>query len=141
MDKQDRNKFNWRSLLGALTISLGAFGIIESPAAQATPKMVQGSFELAQVGVQSQIDGPTPLNLRPRTHIPLPESRYDRRDDYGDREYRDLYRDYESEYGHDHYHSHRRGDRHRRGPVIIINPSNSESYRSNSDGYIRVIRK
>ncbi len=137
MGKQYRNKFHWRSLLGALAISLGAFSIIESPPAQATPKLIQGSFEIAQVGVRSQINGPTPLNLRPRTHIPLPESRYDRRGDYGDREYRD----YKSEYGHDHYHRSRRSDRHRRGPVIIINPSNySESYR-NSDGYIRVIRK
>ncbi|HEY9772090.1 MAG TPA: hypothetical protein V6C71_26900 [Coleofasciculaceae cyanobacterium] len=137
MGKQYRNKFNWRSLLGALAISLGAFSIIESSAAQATPELIQGSFELAQVGVRSQIDGPTPLNLRPRTHIPLPESRYDRRGYYGDREYRD----HEYKYGHDHYHPHPRGDRHRRGTVIIINPSNySESYR-NSDNYIRVIRK
>ena len=137
MGKQYRNKFNWRSLLGALTISFGAFSIIKSSPAQATPEPIQGSFELAQVVVQSQIDGPTPLNLRPRTHIPLPESRYDRRDDYRYREYRD----YESEYGHDHHHSSRRSDRNRRGPVIIINPSNySESYR-NSDNYIRVIRK
>lgn len=138
MGKQYRNKFNWRSLLGALTISLGAFGIIESPAVQATPELIQGSFELAQVGVQSQINGPTPLNLRPRTHIPLPESRYDRRDDYGYREYRDR----ESKYGHDYYHPHRRGDLHGRDTVIIIRPSNNiESYRNSYDSYIRVIRR
>ncbi|MGF1588915.1 MAG: hypothetical protein ACFCU7_06690 [Pleurocapsa sp.] len=137
MDQQAQNKFNWRSLLGALTISLGAFGIIESPA-QATPDRIQSGFELAQVGVRSRINGPTPLNLRPRTHIPLPESRYNPRDDYGysgDRERK-------SRYGRDYHHTHRRSDRHGRDTVIIIKPSNYvESYRNNDSSYIRIIRK
>ncbi len=137
MDQQAQNKFNWRSLLGTLAISLGALGIVESPA-QATPERIQSSFELAQVGVRSRIDGPTPLNLRPRTHIPLPESRYNSRDDYGYSGSRKR----KSGYDRDYHHTRRRGDRHGRDTVIIIRPSNDvESYRSNDDSYIRVIRK
>ena len=123
---------DWRSL--GIAISLGIFSLAQTPA-RAFPAASQSSFELAQVGVGSRIDRPTPLNLRPRTHIPLPTVngrsgsyyRYSDRDRYYDR----------YQYGHEHYHTHRRRNRHRKGPVIIINPANSYS---NYD-YIRVIRK
>lgn len=132
-------KFNWQTALGAVAIALGTLGTIESPVI-AFPEQTEDGFKLAQVGVRSRINAPTPLNLRPRTHIPLPRSnshryRYPKyRDDYGRNRYR---------YGHGRYHDrhygHRR-DRHHRGTVIIINPSNYNSH-SNYDGYIRVIGK
>jgi hypothetical protein len=132
MREQDR-PFSWKAI-GTLAIFLGMFGALESPA-WAIPVKNQNSFELAQVGVRSRLDGPTPLNLRPRTDIPLPRSSY-----YGYPRSRNYHRD-EYKYGHEHYHTHhRRRDSHRRGPVIIINPNNYFEY-SNYDSYIRVIRK
>ena len=135
MVKQHR-LLDWRSL--AIAISLGIFSIAQSPA-RAIPASNQSSFKIAQVGVRSRINRPTPLNLRPRTHIPLPtvndrSGSYYRYPKYRDRHY-DRYR-----YGHDHYHPHRRRDRYRNrsGTVIIINPANSYS---NYDSYIRIIRK
>ena len=125
--------FDWRSL--AIAISLGIFSIAQTPA-RAIPASERSSLKLAQVGVRSRINRPTPLNLRPRTHIPLPTVngrsgyyRYPNRDRY--------YNGYE--YGHDHYHTHRHRHRHRRGPVIIINPSSYSEY--SNYNYIRIIRK
>lgn len=137
MVKQHRNILNWQSALGTLAISLGIFSIAQS-SARAIPTNSH-SFKLAQVGVRGRINGPTPLNLRPRTHIPQPTvndryGSYYRHPEYRDRHY-DRYG-----YGHDHYHTHRRRNRHKRGPVIIINPANYSEY-SNHNGYIRVIRK
>ena len=133
MSEQYQNPFIWRAI-GTLAIFIGMFGAVKSPD-QAIPVKTQNSFELAQVGVRSRIDGPTPLNLRPRTHIPLPRGSY-----YGYPRYSNYHRD-GYKYGHEHYHTHhRRRDRHRRGPVIIINPNNYSEY-SNYDSYIRVIRK
>lgn len=139
MLEQQRSLVDWRSILGILAISLGIFSVTESPA-RAIPTKSQ-NFKLAQVGVGSRINRPTPLNLRPRTHIPLPTVRDSRSDRYY-RSRENRHRHYDGyEYGHDHYHTHRRRKPRRQGgPVIIINPSNYSEY-SNYDGYIRVIRK
>lgn len=138
MSGQDWAKFNWGSALGAIALFVGAISILETPA-EAVPEATK-DFELAQVGVTSQINAPIPLNLRPRTHIPLPTNsrssdydRYSRYDEYG--------------YGHEHeyHHDHHRGND-RNNTVIIINPANHSSYsnyESSSDqgSYIRIIRK
>ena len=129
--------FGWRAT--AIAIPLVIFSLTQS-SAKAIPAPNQSSFRLAQVGVGSRINRPTPLNLRPRTHIPLPTVRdrgygsYYRHPKYRDRHY-DEYR-----YGHDHYHTHRRRHRRRKGPVIIIDPANYSGY-SNHNGYIRIIGK
>ncbi len=144
MNKQHQKKINWQLALGAIAIAGSTFGISLSPA-QAAPKLIKGSFELAQVGIRSHNNAPVPLNLRPRTHIPLPTSRSsqdyygypgsrgDRHDEYG----------YRYGYGHDHHHDHHRSDRQNNGTIIIISPATSSSYSdySNQSGYIRVIRK
>ena len=136
MVKQHRNLLNWRSALGSLAISLGIFSVAQSPA-RAIPTNSH-SCKLAQVGVRSRVNGPTPLNLRPRTHIPQPtvNGRYG---SYYRHPNRDRHYD-RHEYGHDHYHTHRRQSRRRKGTVIIINPYSYSEY-SNHNGYIRVIRK
>lgn len=153
MTTQHQNKFSWQSALGAIAIFGSTFSI-SSTTVQAAPKPVKDSFKLAQVGVRSRINAPVPLNLRPRTHIPLPT--HSRSQDYEYPGYRDSYRgshggSYRNDrYGsghdhdcHDHHHSHHRGNRRNRGPVIIINPATLSSYSnySNQSGYIRVIRK
>lgn len=139
MARQDR-KFGWQTALGALVIFGGIFGSIEAPAS-AAPWKAQ-SERIAQVGVRSrsQIGSPTPLNLRPRTHIPLPTNSRSR-DYYGYP--RSRY------YGRGKYRHYR--DRHyprkfpRGGTTIIINPSNHSEYRhynySEYGGLIRTIRK
>lgn len=148
MNKLSLAKINWRTTLGTLAISLGTLGIIELPA-EANPHQVQDSLQIAQVGVRSRINAPTPLNLRPRTHIPLPSRRYNRRSNYcgyhgcrGEHRHHRRYRrsNRRVRYDHDHYDHHRRS-RSRKRSVIIINPSNSNSRYSNDNGYIRVIRK
>ena len=131
MSKQ--HQFHWQ-IWATIAIFLSILGITESPA-RAFPQPSQDSFKLAQVGVGSRINPPTPLNLRPRTHIPLPPSRYNH---YEYPQYRDFYRSDRYRYGHERYR-----DRHHRksgGTVIIINPSYNNSY-SNYDSYIRIIRK
>ena len=137
MVKQHRI-LDWRSLLGTITISLGIFSVIDSPV-RAKPASVQSGFKLAQVGVGSRINPPTPLNLRPRTHIPLPTVENHRGGYYRYPEDRGHHHDGYT-YGHDHYHTHRRRNRRRKGPVIIINPAGYSEY-SNHNGYIRIIRK
>jgi hypothetical protein len=131
-------KFDWRATLGAIALFTGTGCILGTPA-QAVPEATRDSFKLAQVGVTSQINAPIPLNLRPRTHIPLPTNsrsndydRYSRYDEYG--------------YGHkyDHHDPHRDNDR--SDTVIIINPANHSSYStyesySDQGGYIRIIRE
>ena len=137
MGRQDR-KFKWQTALGALAVSWGIFGAIEAPAS-AAPWKAQ-SRRIAQVGVRSQIGSPTPLNLRPQTHIPLPTNSRSR-DYYGYP--RSRY------YGHGKYGHYR--DRHypprrsRGGTVIIINPSNYSEYSnynySEYGGRVRIIGK
>jgi hypothetical protein len=138
----------------AVAFLAGALFLLESPA-QAVPKITKDSFQLAQVGITSQINGPIPLNLKPRTHIPLPTDSRSREDDYSsgyDDGYVDGYRDSaEDGYHHnrDYYHGyHRDRDRQRKDTVIIINPATSTTYESygnydrdnNPRGYIRIIR-
>lgn len=139
MSKQRQTKLNWKSVLGAIALVVGS-GAIAFPA-QATPDWETESFKLAQV--RSRVNPPTPLNLRPRTHTPLPTTRgsrgYYHRSGYGSRSRR-LYGGYnrhDSDYGYRHDRDYRR-DRHQRdkgGTVIIINPANSRS--SNHRGYNR----
>ena len=147
MNKQPQHKFYWQQALGAMAIALGAMSIIKTPAV-ANPYN-QDSFKIAQVGVRSQINAPTPLNITPPpgTHIPLPESNYHNRDYYGDprgssRDYipYEGYRrenDYRRDYGYHRRDTYER-NRSRGGTVIIINPATESS---NSNSYIRVIRK
>lgn len=132
---------NWQSALGAIALAVGVLGITKSPA-QSMPA-ASDSLQIAQVGVRSRINSPTPLNLRPRTHIPSPNSRrssdYYRHSRSRDRYYRDEYG-----YGHHHHHDRHHGHHRRRqnrGPVIIINPANSSYSRYTQDGYIRIIGK
>jgi hypothetical protein len=140
MNGQNYSKYNWQLVLSAIALFTGAVCIWESPA-EAMPEVTPDSFKLAQVGVSSQINSPTPLNLRPRTHIPLPTN--SRSSDYDHYSRSDEYSSYD-EYGYPHEHHHHRGNQ-RTDTVIIINPANSnstsyESY-SNRDGYIRIIRQ
>ena len=134
--------FNWKSTLSAIAFTAGTFGIGISSPAEAIPAN-RGGFKLAQVGVRSRINSPTPLNLRPQTHIPLPTnsrsyrhrdgggySRNPRHDDYGYGHYH---------HGNGHHHSHHRSKSRRGGTVIIINPSNSSYSNHRSRGsYIRI---
>lgn len=136
MSMQDR-KYRWQTALGALAISWGILDAIEVPAS-AAPRT---QSKIAQVGVRSQISPPTPLNLRPQTHIPLPTNSRSR-DYYG-------YPRSRGYYGHGKYGHYR--DRHypprppRGGTVIIINPSHHSEYRnynySEYGGRVRIIRK
>ncbi len=148
MNKQPQHKFYWQQALGTMAIAMGAMSIVKTPAVANSYN--QDSFEIAQVGVRSQINAPTPLNITPPpgTHIPLPESNYGNRDYYGDSRGSSRYIPYEdytreSNYRRD-YGYHRRDtyerNRSRGGTVIIINPATESSY-SNSNSYIRVIRK
>jgi len=149
MNEQNRIKFNWQSALSAMptasfAIALAVGVCAISDPAQSMPE-AEDSWQVAQVGVRSRINSPTPLNLRPQTHIPLPTNSRSS-DYYRHSGYRgDYYRHDEYGYGHHHHHhhGHHRGDRRNRGPVIIINPASSSSYSnySSQDSYIRVIRK
>lgn len=127
-------KLSWLKTLSPIALVLGGFWMTELPAA-AIPniEISQNNLYLAQVGVRSRIVPPTPLNLSPRYHIPLPQSNYRHRD-YGYDNYHDDY--------HHHHRYRRNGRRHSRnkGSVIIINPA-TEQHRSTSGSYIRIIRK
>lgn len=169
MDREPWSKYNLSPTLGAIRLRssfaiafLVATGcILESPA-QAAPaiktvitleftkdnfndSLKHDSLKVAQVGISSPNNAPIPLNLRPRTHIPLPTDSRSRDDDYHsgydhgyDRGYEDGY--YRGE--------HRDRHRHRKDTVIIINPATSSTYENygnydrnnNQRGYIRIIR-
>ena len=64
MNKQPQHKIYWRQALGAMAIAMGAMSIVKVPAV-ANPYSSQDSFKTAQVGVRSQINAPTPLNITP----------------------------------------------------------------------------
>jgi hypothetical protein len=155
MDRESWSKYNLSPTLGAIAFLVSMGCILESPA-QAVPeigsKVTKDSFQLAQVGISSPSNAPIPLNIRPRTHIPLPTSSQSSDDDYYseydseyDSGYDDGYRDAHEYHTHQDRHHHR--DRHRKDTVIIINPARStyESY-DHDDGdnnqrrYIRIIR-
>ena len=145
MSKKYGFKLNWRRVLGTLAIGIGAIAPLDIPAT-ASPQ--GNSLQLAQVGVRTRIESPTPLNLRPRIHIPLPTINHHynyprhhyprhhrRRGYYGGHEY------YRNSH-HPYYY--RRGRSHkkkyypsRRGKVIIINPGSHSSYGSQGS-YIRI---
>ncbi len=153
MNKQPQHKFYWQQALGAMAIAMGAMSIVKTPAVANPYNNSQDSFEIAQVGVRSQINAPTPLNITPPpgTHIPLPESNYGNRDYYRDSRgssrdyipYEDYRREHdyrERDYGYHRDHDTYERNRSRNGTVIIINPATRSTY-SNSSRYIRVIRK
>ena len=142
MNQKNIFKPNWRNTLGALAIGIGAITCINTPAT-ATP--IQNNFKLAQVGVRSRISSPTPLNLRPRVHIPLPRSNYSRynypkyNSGYDNHRFGDRY--YQND-RHHHHHEHTHDRHHRRGKVIIISPSNHNGISNySSDRLIRVIKR
>ena len=127
-------KFKWHAL-GTVAIFCGMFGVMKIPA-EATPWNSENNT-LAQVGVRSRITPPTPLNLRPQTHIPLPTTSRSR-DYYGYPRHRAYDR-----YGYrDRHHNYCRKNCSRNNTVIIINPpSYSEFEDSNNDRYLRIIRQ
>lgn len=115
MNRKYQAKLNWHHALGALTIM--GIGLINAPA-------------LAQVGIRSRIESPTPLNIKPRTHIPSPADRYnDPRYNYP--RYNPGYRHRGKYYPH-----HRRTHKRNGGTVIIINPSRRTYSDRNSQIYI-----
>ena len=122
------------------------FGTVGYTNTAATAAPIENNLQLAQVGVRSGITPPTPLNLRPRSHTPLPQSNYSHYPSRYDRRYGN-YRRHDPHYGDRHYyrHSHRHThhNRHRnRGKVIIISPGNHSGFSNYSNnGYIRVIGK
>ena len=129
---RQKQKFKWQTALGALAISYGMFGLMEA-SAEATPWNTQDSSTLAQVGVRSRINPPTPLNLRPQTHIPLPTTSRSR-DYYSYPRHRRIYQD--------RHYNYCRKRCSRNDTVIIINPSHySEFEYRNNDSYIRIIRQ
>ncbi|MGL4879921.1 MAG: hypothetical protein ACRC8K_02515, partial [Waterburya sp.] len=146
-------KLNWQHKLGVVAITLGFMGIIDS--AQAIP--TQNTFQLAQVGVRSQINAPTSLNITPPpgSHIPLPESNYDGYGSYDHEQpdssedyiyYKDSrgYRRHESNYDDDYYHHEYQTHRHhnqKSGNIIIINLPSETNYDSTNNTYIRIFRR
>ena len=153
MNREQQVKLNWKSILGAIaaTAALG----IGSSSVQASPEAElrqTESFEIAQIRFRSRISSPTPLNMRPRTHIPSPTTGSDYYDYHHDRYYR-QYRGHNryDRHGYGHHHDYdRRHGRHRgrngrRGTVIIINPGSSNTYSNYNytdiGGHIRIIRK
>ena len=131
-----QTKHGWLKIVSPIVFTLAGLGITELPAT-AMPKIESFSNELylAQVGVRSRVVPPTPLNLKPRYHIPLPASNYNY--------HRRTYDDRDNYYYRDRHHHHkysRRGSRSRRPVIIIINPA-AEQHRSTSQKYIRVIRR
>jgi hypothetical protein len=156
MDRKCWGKYNLSPIAGkirlnssfALALLAGALCLLESPV-QAAPEVIKDSFQLAQVGIKSQTDAPIPLNIRPRTHIPLPADSGSSDDDYHSG-YDDGYEQgYDDGYNDSVDYGYRRDrDRQEKNTVIIINPARStfESY-DNSDRdnhqrrrYIRIIR-
>lgn len=173
---EHRHKFygrlNWRPILSAFALGLGTIGLCspveamsqitakESPPLlenniRATSQITysQADFQLAQVGVRSRINGPTPLNITPPpgTHIPLPApTYYHYRYNHAPyhrgvrrkyiRHRRSSHYDRHQHYDDCHHHPHR-SRRHKKGSrVIIINPATHDRDNHNSS-YIRVIRR
>ena len=133
--KNNQTKFYWQKILGIFAIVSAASTI--STAAIANPHNSTELY-LAQVGVRSRINSPTPINLRPRHHIPLPSSnrssrynrRYNQHRDYRYSEYNDdYYRDrrinrkyrrrHQSDYDRD-IHNQRSRKRRTRGSITVF---------------------
>ena len=132
MASRHQTKHGWLKIVSPIVFTLAGLGITELPAT-AMPKIESFSneFYLAQVGVRSRVVPPTPLNLKPRYHIPLAASNYHRRSYYNRDNY--YYGDRHHEYG-------RRRSRSRKPVIIIINPA-VERHRSTSQNYIKIIRR
>lgn len=141
MASKHKLKLIWLKALSSVALVLGGFWSTGLPAT-AMPNIdsLENDIYLTQVGVsrgvQSRVVPPTPLNLTPRYHIPLPQSNY-----YRDRgRYYDYYD--HNDYDRDRHHHHHDYDRRRsrsRSPIIIINPA-VEQHRSTNQKYIRIIR-
>lgn len=144
MNKKNIFQLNWRNALGALAIGLGAIAYIELPT---TAYPIEDRLQLGGEGVRSRVTPPTPLNLRPRVRIPLPQSNYSRypRHSYprSNNSYNGNYprsHRHHEDYYHHHEHTHRSRSR-RRGKVIIISPGNYNGASNSTNGnLIRVIR-
>ncbi len=142
MNKKNKPELTLGSALGALAIGFVTIGFTNI---SATAAPIKADLQLAQVGVRSRITPPTPLNLRPRTHIPLPESNYS---SYPSRGYSRHNTYYDNSHRHDHHYGdgdrthygHNKRNRHRNGgTVIIISPGNHSGSNYSNNGYIRVI--
>ncbi|MEL6928561.1 MAG: hypothetical protein AAFO95_07995 [Cyanobacteria bacterium J06600_6] len=148
MNEPKKIKLHWQPTLSVIALALGLSGLDVAPA-QSLPEFAEDSWQIAQVGVRGRVTSPTPLNLTPRTHIPLPTNsrsrNYHRPYQYRGRHGRHNRHDpYSYGHSHDHHHhDHHHHHRRRKGPVIIIKPATSSSYSnySSQDGYIRIIRK
>jgi len=97
MSKSNQTKFYWQRILGIFAIVSSSSMV--SSAAIANPYS-SSELLLAQVGVRHRPSAPTPLNLRPRNHIPSTTSRHSRYNRHRDRRYsgynKDYYRDLRS---------------------------------------------
>ena len=133
MEEKSQGQFNWHPALSALAMVIGVIGTIDTPATAAAIK-VEDSIKVAQVGIRSRINSPTPLNLRPRTHIPLPRRSYRRH--YNHHHYHHHHHDNDS-YDRHYQHNTYRKRRSHKDKVIIINPGNLSDY--GRYNYIRVI--
>jgi hypothetical protein len=129
-----KNHSWWLKAGNLLKISLGTSTILGLTAI-VNPDMATAQYY--PDGVRSRVIPPTPLNITPRTHIPLPQSnrsryrdydRYDRYDRYGYDRYEDCDRDY---YRRSRY---RQNDRR----TIFIYPS-GDRYPTRG-GYIQIVR-
>lgn len=86
MERKYQAKPNWQTALSAFVIGIGVIGLCPpSEAISVTPVLENSaaeenssSLKLAQVGIRSRINAPTPLNITPPpgTHIPLPSNSY-----------------------------------------------------------------
>ena len=141
MEKKTQIKLDWRQVLGSIAIGIGVISIVDTPV---TAAPTSSTIKVAQVGIRSRINPPTPLNLRPRTHTPLPHNNYD----HPDRSYRRYHRDYGNYHDRHHHHHNGYSDRYERhntyrkrrsnrSKVIIIRPGNLRDYGSRN--YIRVL--
>ena len=146
--KKNLFQLGWRNAFGTLAVGLGAIASLELPT---TAYPIKDSHQLRRESVRSRVSSPIPLNIRPRVHIPLPQSNYSRyprrshsqykHTNYGNRHRSHCH--YENcHYHHEHTHQNRHRSHHRRrGKVIIINPGGSTGIGNPIDGnYIRVIR-
>ena len=148
MNQKNLFQLNWRNALGAFAIGLGAIAYTELPT---TAYPIKDSLQLRGEGVRSRVTPPTPLNLRPRVHIPLPQSNYSRYPSHSYPRYNNSYNgNYRRSHHHyedcHHHHEHTHQNRHRsshrrRGKVIIINPGDRSGIGNPINGnFIRLIR-
>jgi hypothetical protein len=88
MANRFNNHFLWLKARNFLTITLGTIGILSIGAIANSDVVVAQNYPYPESGgIRSRIVPPTPLNISPRTHIPLPRSNRSY--------YRDAYRDYD----------------------------------------------